>query len=169
METRKMRLIIKTKYILLFCVVTFFASCDRNTIYQDFVSINKAGWNQDSIAVFSVDVKDTTNNYNVIIDIRNRNEYPYQNLFLFVSSYSPDNICVSDTLNCILSDELGRWYGKGIGSISNLPILYMSDIKFPKPGIYKFQIRHGMRETILKGMNDIGLRVEKIDQKEENK
>jgi gliding motility-associated lipoprotein GldH len=155
----------KKNIFITLCCALLLLSCNGNSIYNEYKNIDKEGWHEDSLAVFKVAVTDTINDYNVVLNIRSRNEYPYQNLFLFIRSYSPDKICVSDTLNCILSDNQGRWYGKGIGSTSNLPILYMSKIKFPKKGIYKFEIGHGMRETILKGMSDIGLKVEKVKSK----
>lgn len=158
---KKIITILKPSFFLICCVCVLTVSCEKNAIFHQFVSIDEKGWHEDSLAVFSVQVTDTVGSYDVVLDVRNRNEYPYQNLFLFISSTSPDNYQVSDTLNCILSDELGRWQGKGFGSVSSLPILYMSDIKFPKQGEYVFQIRHGMREHLLPGINDIGLRVQK--------
>ena len=136
-------------------------SCDNNSIYHQYQPIDKSGWHKGVAAEFAVPISDTTNLYNVIIDIRNRNEYPYQNLYLFVYSITPDNKTDGDTLNCILADNQGRWYGQGIGSTSTLPIMYMPAVKFSKQGIYTFKIMQGMREDVLEGISDIGLRVEK--------
>jgi len=153
----------KSKYPLfifiagLFC----FVSCNSNDIYHRYVSIENSAWHKDSIAVFSVPVTDTASLYNVIIDIRNGNEYPYQNLYLFVYSATPDGKTDGDTLNCILADNQGHWEGKGIGSTSTLSIMYIPAIKFSKQGDYTFKIMQGMREEILEGISDIGLRVEK--------
>lgn len=141
----------------LFCLV----SCDNNGIYHQYLSIDNNAWQKDSAAVFTVPIIDTANLYNVIIDIRNRNEYSYQNLYLFVYSTTPDGKTDGDTLNCILADNQGRWYGKGIGSTSTLPIMYMPSVKFSQKGVYTFKIMQGMREEILEGISDIGLRVEK--------
>ncbi|GHT32694.1 gliding motility lipoprotein GldH [Bacteroidia bacterium] len=144
---------------LLVCVLL--ASCSGNRIYHDYAHISNNGWQQDAPAVFSVPVDDTIAVYNVIIDIRNRNEYPYQNLYLFARLTTPDGKTVGDTLNCILTDNQGRWLGKGIGSTSSLSVMYMPAVKFSKAGVYEFSIQHGMREDVLEGINDIGLRVEK--------
>ena len=156
---------IKTKIsIFIFGIVVFFASClDQNSVYYQYVSIDPSGWHKDSIVTFDANITDTTSYYNVIIEIRHRNEYPYQNLYLFVNSLSPDSISVGDTLNCILADVQGRWYGSGIGSNKNLPILYMPEIKFPQEGVYIFNVQQGMREEILEGVSDIGLKVEKAN------
>ena len=143
------------------CLTVLFASCDSNSIYHQYQPIDKSGWHKDTAVDFAVPIIDTESLYNVIIDIRNSNEYPYQNLYLFVYSISPDNKTEGDTLNCILADNQGRWYGQGIGSTSTLSVMYMPAVKFSEQGVYTFRIMQGMREDILEGISDIGLRVEK--------
>ncbi len=151
------------KKVLFFTSVFTFlltmVSCNNDAIFLEYQTIDDKGWCKDSLVTFDVNVTDTIGDYDVIVNIRNRNEYSYQNLYLFISSTSPKNVMVHDTLNCILADNQGNWYGSGIGSISNLPILYMSKIKFPQAGIYHFEIKQGMRESVLEGINDIGLKV----------
>ena len=145
------------------CLTALFSACNSNVVYYQYVPINNSAWHKDSTAVFAVPITDTTGLCDVIIDIRNRNEYPYQNLYLFVYSAAPDGKTDGDTLNCTLADNQGRWYGKGIGSTSTLSVMYMPAVKFSKQGIYTFKIIQGMREDILEGISDIGLRVEKRD------
>ena len=143
------------------CLTAMLTSCDNSAIYHRFASIEKSAWHKDAAVEFAVPVTDTASLYNVIINIRNHNEYPYQNLYLFVYSTAPNGKTDGDTLNCILANNQGWWYGQGIGSTSTLPIMYMPSVKFPEQGTYTFRIMQGMREDILEGISDIGLRVEK--------
>jgi gliding motility-associated lipoprotein GldH len=76
-----------------------------------------------------------------------------------VNSVSPDLVEFKDTLECVLADNYGRWIGKGGGSLHQLPVSFMQQIKFPKPGTYKFELIQGMREDTLAGIHDIGLRI----------
>jgi len=46
-----------------------------------------------------------------------------------------------------------------------MPVLYQQNVKFKTSGIYRYKIVHGMRDTILHGINDIGMRVEKVGSK----
>jgi gliding motility-associated lipoprotein GldH len=154
---------IKAPFLLALSIAFFFMSCVDDTIYQQYVSINKNGWSQHTPAVFNTEINDTVGDYDVIINIRNKTDYPYQNLHLFVYSYSPDSVLVGDTLNCFLADNRGRWAGTGIGSTKNVSVLYMSNINFPKPGTYTFSVKQGMRDNILKGISDIGLRIQKVE------
>jgi gliding motility-associated lipoprotein GldH len=119
-------------------------------------------WKLMDIATFKVPIKDTLNSNNVIFTIRNGSAFPFRNIFLFVTTTSPDGKKITDTLQYNLADEKGKWYGKGFGEIHELNLHYKSNVYFPLKGIYEFKIQHGMRVEDLKGVYDFGLRIEKI-------
>ncbi len=149
----------KTLYLLVFiaCILT---SCNDYCVYNQCNDIDSHAWHKDSIQAFSPAINDTIGQYNVLITVRHDTEYPYQNLWLFVESISPDGIDVKDTVECYLADNRGKFLGDGI-SIYEMPVLYMRKIKFPKQGVYKFEIQQGMRDTILTGVRNICLSIEK--------
>ncbi len=113
------------------------------------------------IPVFRFPVKDTVNSNNIFFTIRTGTSYPFRNIYLFVTTSSPDGKSVTDTLQYELADEKGNWYGKGFGDIHELKLPYKSNVFFPVSGTYQVNIQHGMRIEDLKGVYDIGLRVEK--------
>jgi gliding motility-associated lipoprotein GldH len=119
-------------------------------------------WKLMDIASFKVQIKDTMNSNNVIFTIRNGSSYPFRNIYLFVTTTSPDGKQISDTLQYNLADEKGKWYGRGFSDIHELNLPYKSNVYFPLKGIYMFKIQHGMRVEDLKGVYDIGLRIEKF-------
>jgi gliding motility-associated lipoprotein GldH len=140
-----------------------FASCNFHDEYFEYSSIRISGWSKDSLYVFRVPINDTTSTYNIYVNVRNRGEYPYQNLWLFMRTISPDTIKIKDSIECFLADQRGKWLGSGMGSIMEMPILYKQNIKYHKKGVYQYQIGHGMRDSLLTGINDIGLRIEKTN------
>ena len=97
------------------------------------------------------------------MNVRNVGEYPYQNLWLFLSKTSPNNIQISDSIECYLADKRGKWLGSGVGSMYEMSILYQENVHFDAAGTYSYKIVHGMRDVVLIGINDIGMRVEKIN------
>ncbi len=135
------------------------ASCSGDVAFQDAKELPSYGWDKDSVVTFNYVATDTLATYDIIIDIRNDGNYRYQNFWLFVNSVSPDLISFSDTLECVLADNYGRWIGKGGGSLHELPVSFMQQIKFPKAGVYSFELIQGMREDTLEGIHDIGLRI----------
>jgi len=140
-------------------------ACTSNDVYFQYSAINSKGWSKDSLYGFDIPINDTLATYNVYLNIRNRGEYPYQNLWLFLSKTTPDKIQSKDSIECYLADQRGKWLGSGIGSIMEMPVLYQQNVRFKKIGIYHYKIVHGMRDTILNGINDIGMRVEKVGRK----
>jgi gliding motility-associated lipoprotein GldH len=107
-------------------------------------------------------VIDTVSKTNVSFTIRTGSDYPFRNIFLFVTASSPDGKSITDTLEYELADEKGNWFGKGSGDVHELNLPYRSNVFFPLKGNYVFKIQHGMRTVDLKGVYDIGVRIEKI-------
>ena len=148
---------IKTGILLLFSFLM--AGCSDDAVFQDSKEFPSYGWDKDNVIRFDYTSTDTLGTYDIIIDVRNDGNYHYQNFWLFVNSISPDLIEFKDTLECVLADNHGRWIGKGGGSLHQLPVSFMQQVKFPKLGVYRFELIQGMREDTLAGIHDIGLRI----------
>jgi gliding motility-associated lipoprotein GldH len=149
-------------FIALLTLLFSLFSCNSNIVYTDSKAMDNETWKLMDIPVFKVPITDTINSNNVIFTVRNGSGYPFRNIFLFVTTTSPDGKKITDTLQYNLADEKGRWYGKGFGDIHELNLPYKSNVYFPLKGIYEFKIQHGMRVENLKGIYDFGLRIEKI-------
>ena len=67
----------------------------------------------------------------------------------------------TDTIEFYLADHRGQWLGTGMGAWKEMPVLYRQALRFPRSGTYTYTIRHGMRTDPLRGIHDIGMRVEK--------
>ena len=146
--------------VWIFLLFSFLAAgCSSDIVFQDSKELSSYGWNKDSVVVFNYTSTDTLGMYDIIIDIRNDGSYRYQNFWLFVNSVSPDLVEFRDTLEIVLADNHGRWIGKGGGSLYQLPVLFMQQVKFPNLGDYRFELIQGMREDTLAGIHDIGLRI----------
>jgi gliding motility-associated lipoprotein GldH len=127
-------------------------------VYNRYQSINRKEWEKEEEYFFTFDIIDATAAYDLSIDIRNTNFYPYRNLWLFVREEQPFGAFHRDTMECLLADEYGRWYGKGISLFeSSFPL--RTRHYFPRPGRYTLGVRHGMRTGKLTGIQDIGLRI----------
>jgi gliding motility-associated lipoprotein GldH len=150
-----------------FCSLTlvFLASlsaCNSNVLFTDSVVMPGTTWSLFDYPEFRVPVTDTINSANVCFSIRTGSQYPYRNIWLFVTASSPDGKSITDTLQYDLADEKGNWLGKGFGDIHELNLPYKTNVFFPVKGTYQFKIQHGMRTGELKGVYDIGIRVEKF-------
>jgi gliding motility-associated lipoprotein GldH len=142
-------------------IISIFTSCSRNIVYTDSAVMQDNTWSLSAIPEFNVEVKDTLLSTNVYFTIRTGSDYPFRNIWLFVTAISPDRKSITDTIQYNLADEKGNWYGKGFGDIHELDLPYRTNVFFPVRGTYQFKIQHGMRIGDLKGVYDFGLRIEK--------
>ena len=149
------------RFILFFLIIGSLVSCDRTRIYESYGEIDANGWSKDSVLVFNFDIKDTVQAHNLYFNLRNKGSYPYSNVWLFLSIDSPDGTSVADTVEISLADNSGKWLGSGLGDLFDNQIIYRSNVYFPQRGKYQVNIQHGMRDEMLKGICDVGIRVEK--------
>lgn len=150
----------KNPLILIF-VLIFMSSCNNGVVFTDAMTMSEKTWKLTDVPSFNVQITDTSVNNNIFFIIRTGTSYPFRNIYLFVTTSSPDGISRTDTLQYYLADEKGDWYGKGFGDIHELNLPFRTNVFFPVKGTYQFKIQHGMRIEDLKGVYDFGLRVEK--------
>lgn len=136
-----------------------FSSCDSKMVFDESHPISEHNWKSTDPARFEFEVKDTLALHNFYINLRNGENYPYSNLFVFVEMEFPNGKKSTDTVECVLADPLGKWYGDGSGSIYDSRILYKQDKRFPLSGRYKLNIYQGMRKEELPGIYDVGFRL----------
>ncbi len=146
---------------LLLTISVFMTSCDRNQIYEENFQIDKGIWNVRKPAVFDVEISRLNLRYNVYLNLRNAPDYPYSNLFVFLTTTYPDGKKSKDTLELTLADYDGRWLGTGMGSVKFSRFRLKNNVQFNKAGHYRFEMEQAMRVNDLKGIHDIGLRIEK--------
>lgn len=133
--------------------------CDEGVVYEENKPIAGAHWKANESVQFEFDVTDTLHLHDFYINLRNGEEYPFSNLYLFVELEFPNGKKAVDTLNCPLADPTGRWLGKGLGDIYDNRILYRQRKQFPLTGRYKVGIYQAMRTEDLEGIYDVGFRV----------
>ena len=149
-------------FLFLSIILLLLVSCNSNVVFTGSVAIKENKWQLMETPVFRVTINDTLNSNNLFFTIRTGSDYPFRNIFLFVTATSPDGKKLTDTLQYYLADDKGKWYGRGFGNINELKLPYKSNVFFPASGEYLFKIQHGMRTEELSGVYDIGLRIEKI-------
>ena len=155
------------KRMILFAVwMVLGFSCNRQNVFEQFITLRNQSWNNSEILHFNVNVTDTAAAHNIYIAVRNTGQYEYSNLYLFVTARSPNGSYTRDTTEIILANEHGKWKGKGSASMFTLQYPFRQNIRFPMPGIYQFDIEQAMWIKDLKHVSDIGLKIEKADKKQ---
>ena len=152
------------RYFILYILIIMtglLTACDPDRVFDNTVAVEGPGWNRDSVFHYSVEITDTLQLNNFYISIRNNTDYPYSNIYLFVTTTFPNGHSTTDTIECILADKDGRWLGKGSGHIKDNLIMLQPNLRFPLAGNYHFYLEQAMRDTVLVGIEDVGLRIER--------
>jgi len=155
----------KTIYLLfsIFAILSLLA-CDSNRVFETYNEMPDCTWHRDSLVSFDIRITDTKSPHNVLIDLRNEGSYKSCNLFLFVEISSPNGNSIKDTVELMLANQYGKWYGTGIGDLFDHQMMYKRFIFFPDTGIYSFEFEQAMRVEELEHICNFGIRIEKAEQ-----
>ena len=129
-------------------------ACHNNIEYSRFHSIPSGEWAVDSVMEFPFKVVHTEPAYSMIIYVRHTERYPYQNMWLFV-----DNGPRRDTIEFYLADDRGQWLGDHHNGWIEMPVLFEENYHFPDTGMYHMTVQHGMRDSLLRGVMDVGVEI----------
>lgn len=144
-------------------------SCDHGSVYSGYQSVNDS-WKKGQSVDFTFQSPDTLKAYNMFINLRNDNDYPFSNLFLIVKLNFPDGRIIADTLQYEMAKPDGEWLGSGFTDLKENKLWYKENVVFPVSGTYTVGIEHAMRKVgeeqgiaDLKGITDVGLEIEKVN------
>lgn len=154
---------IDPRKIIVFIAIIFCAiSCEKNRVYEKNISIEKYSWDSKVIPSYTVEIRDTSLLYNIYVNIRHADLYPFQNIWLQVSTQFPDGTKASRRVEIMLANDEGKWFGEGLGDIWDFRSLIQENAFFNQPGTYTFTIEQNMRQDPLPGIMAVGLRVENM-------
>lgn len=131
-------------------------ACNRDIVYSEFHSVPLKEWGADSVLTYRFDITDTLATYQMLVCVRHTEQYPYQNMWLFVG----DSLR-QDTIEFYLANDRGEWLGNGRNGLIEMPVLYEEAYRFPHSGEQVWHIQQGMREQSLRGISDVGLIIKK--------
>ncbi len=147
-----------------------FVSCDSNRVFDEYKTVPNQ-WHKDSIIEFKVTPPDSTNVYNLFVNLRNTSAYRYSNLFLIVEMNFPNGKIMKDTIEYQMTKANGEFLGTGFSDVKENKLWYKgheAPFIFDESGDYLVKIQHAMRANgqvngveNLEGITDVGFRIEK--------
>tara|TARA_B100001146_G_scaffold225257_1_gene249098 strand:- start:24580 stop:25065 length:486 start_codon:yes stop_codon:yes gene_type:complete len=159
------------KALLTLVIAALLTACNSNVIESDTRSIASAVWEKNDTISFAVQPKDSLQSYDMFLQVRNTNNYPFNNLFLIVSMEFPHGKVVTDTLEYKMANPDGSWLGTGFGTIKENKLWYKEGITFFEGGTYNLRITHAVRNngevdgvTALEGISDVGYSIEAVSE-----
>ena len=160
----------KIKNNILFILILFLViSCDKKRVFDEYKSVGN-NWNKDSIVTFELPKLDSKKSFDLYVNIRDNDSYPFNNLFLIVSLEHPNRKIKVDTLEYQMTNPDGTLLGEGFSDIKESKLFYKNKVNFTQKGVYKIHIKQATRQTgkiegvtSLPGITDVGFRIESTE------
>ncbi|NJM79366.1 MAG: gliding motility lipoprotein GldH [Flavobacterium sp.] len=157
----------RNKLLLLLIVSLFIFSCDKKRVFDEYKELS-GKWKKEDVIRFTFEQNDTISPYNLFLNVRNNNEYPFNNLFVIVSLQQPDSLVKVDTLEYAMANVDGSLMGEGFSDVKESKLWYQENFVFKQKGNYTVEIKQALRETgsvsgveELSGVTEVGFRIEK--------
>ena len=153
-----------------FSLTIFLVSCDSKSIFDTYRSLPNS-WHKNNIISFNFEAPDTLNAYNMYVNLRNNNDYRYNNLFLITRLQYPNGKTFIDTLEYKMAAPDGKLLGTGFTDIKESKLWYKgykTPFVFKENGTHTIEIQQAMRKfgniegiEMLEGVTEVGFKIEK--------
>lgn len=149
------------RLVFAFLLIILFA-CDDQRVFESYADFDQKYWLADSTAQFQFNIDDTAQSYNLYLNIRNINTYPYHNLYIkyALKDSTGDNLMEDLVNHNLYNEKTGEPYGSGLGDIYSHQFILREDFTFPENGAYIVDLDQYMRQDTLKGIVSAGIRLE---------
>lgn len=154
------KLIYSNNFYKICALIFLFSACQHTLSYEKYFPVARGSWNSSQKLFFPVEIKDTSVLYNIYVNVRNTDDYPFCNLWMTIGTKFPAGRSFEKRINLTLADSTGRWMGESQGDLYDERILIQQDAYFQTPGTYTFSLEQIMRQDPLPGILAVGLRVE---------
>lgn len=154
------------KWVISILLVGLLASCTDGIVVSESRSL-PGYWDKTEQLEFQVPQLDSLKKYDIFLNVRNTNDYPFNNLFLIVAMEFPHGKTLVDTLEYKMAYPNGEWMGEGIGSVKDNKLWYKEGVSFFENGNYNITITQAVRNngevegvSRLEGITDVGYSIE---------
>lgn len=146
--------------VLFLALIVVIPSCkpSENIVYETFTSVNAGGWDWKEKKSFKFSITDDQHYYTINCGLRINIDYSYSNIWLMYTLKGPNKFHMKDQFQMILSDNLGKWTGKGVSNLISFMHPFLNQQKLQK-GEYTIEFYQNMRDEKLKDVNDVGLQI----------
>lgn len=146
-------------FFLLGLFLSSLSSC--STIYDETHVLENRTWTQGQRFSFEFDIQDTTQLYDLFLEVEHETSYPYQNLYCLVKTTMPDGSSREDQASLELANAKGYWLGDCSGKQCTRTIPFIIKTRFTIPGTYVIELKQHSRPKTLGPIEYIRLFISK--------
>lgn len=122
-------------------------------------------WEYEEPVSFEVEINDTLQIYNLVLDIEHTTTYLYQNLYVQLETTFPGKELTKQEVSFNLANKAGKWFGNCNEESCEISLLIQKNAFFNKAGKYTFTFLPYMRNNPVEGINNLRFSIEETDQK----
>lgn len=147
------------RFFLLIAIapVLFATACQSECIEIGNSKIDESGWAYRDSLEFIIEAEDTSQLYDLILELTHSNEFSYQNLYVRSTTHFPSGNSVKDPISLNLGDLSGSWNGDCSGSTCVAPILLRAHFRFSELGAHRIVFEQFSRMPEIKGIMEMRL------------
>lgn len=135
--------------------------CGRSYVLDEEVTFAESMWTYGDTQTFELLVNDTTQRYDIFLELEHTKFYPYQNIYMNITTAYPAGEPRTQRLNVDLADQTGKWRGKCKGERCRAQILLQHQAYFNEFGKHQFTFEQLTRDAELLGVNGMRFRIAK--------
>lgn len=138
------------------------AGCGPHKIYEGAKQV-EVKWTSDVGVDFAFNVNDTTNAYNVILELTHEESFGFQNLYTKIVTDFPDGTKAESVVSLDVRKKSGATQGKCSGTTCTVPFLIQEDAFFEQMGQYRITLFQHSRMDTIRGVINANLIVLQTD------
>jgi gliding motility-associated lipoprotein GldH len=148
-----------------FSAVFLLLSCGSDAVFNQSIPISGHAWKEKFHPTFKVQITDTVSTHDFVLTVRTTVDYPYSNLWLYLTINGPMGKSQRFPLEIVTADATGKWTGDKSGSLVSFSKLFMHD-RFPKKGTYTLSFEQATTQKTLPEVVDVTLDVYTAENKQ---
>jgi gliding motility-associated lipoprotein GldH len=147
-----------------FLTIFIFSCTEKGKIADEMKDIPNNYWTYENRPDFSFNVSNPNLYHDFYLKLRVEKSYPFENLYILAHMKDPMGKESVQRVNFTLTNDEGKPLGDISGNYVNyeLPI-FKNKKMLGGPGLYFFAIEQNMRDSVIKGIESIGIKVKEGD------
>ncbi len=134
-------------------------SCSDPAELDIFMDVKGEKWAYTDIKEVQWNCDDTSSRYDVLLNIRHKGNYEWQNIYLKLHIIDPSGKERIFLKSVALSDAEGYWLGKGLGDWKVATPMLLPQMQCKQLGQYRMRLEQHMRVDPLEGVGQVGIRI----------
>jgi gliding motility-associated lipoprotein GldH len=148
-------------FIALAVIIACLASaCNKEKIlFEKEYTWQDATWRHSDTLDFAFDIADTMALYDIVVTVKHRTDYPYQNIYSQIFTKFPTGERSKQLINVDLADNTGKWNGEGSGKTRSYSVDIQQNAFFNQAGKHVITLEQFMRTDALASVESVALRI----------